>query len=67
MAEEDELDCIDVTVSIQDYVKHQPPAHLDRRVTDLKGREIGSIAPVVLPGKGTRQLAWVFTPKKEER
>jgi len=67
MSEEHELQPIDVTVSAEEYVTQMPPAHLDGRVMDSKGRDLGSIAPVVLPQKGTGQLVWVFSTKQQER
>lgn len=67
MSEEHEREPIDVTVSMEEYVTQTPPAHLDGRVIDSKGRDLGSITPVVLPQKGTGQLVWVFTPKQQEQ
>lgn len=67
MSDAHELEPIDVTVSAEEYVTQMPPAHLDGRVDNSKGRDLGSIAPVVLPQNGTGQLVWVFTPQPQEQ
>ena len=61
-----DLEPIDITVSLADYVKkHEAPKH-DGLATDVNGNVLGHMRPVsIATPEGGTQLVWAFKPDEE--